>query len=121
MKKFTAMLWAVLLCIALCACAGSESPLPTAEVQESISAAEIYTDSHEVGPVLPEEIRALAEAAPPIWTTLSTEASGVLTYENEEAIIDYSNTKDGYIMIKYLGETDQKLKARLYGPSTTYT
>ena len=126
MKKFTAVLWAVLLCLSLCACVGSEggeieTPVPKAELQESISAAEIYTDSHEVGPVLPEEVRALAEAAPPIWTTLNTEASGVLTYENEEAIIDYSNTKDGYVMIKYLGETDQKLKARLYGPTTTYT
>ena len=77
MKKFMALFPAVLLCLALCACGGSEgggseSPVPKAEVQESISAAEIYTDSHEVGPVLPEEVRALAEAAPPIWTTLNT-------------------------------------------------
>ncbi len=41
---------------------------------------------------------------------------------NGEAIIDYSNTTDGYVMVKYTAATDKRLKAQVKGPSgTTYT
>ncbi len=48
-------------------------------------------------------------------------ASGVKTESNDEAIIDYSNTADGYVMVQYTAQTDSKLKAQVKGPSTTYT
>ncbi len=47
--------------------------------------------------------------------------SGTKTKYNADAIIDYSNTSDGYVMVKYLRDTDKKLKAQVKGPKTTYT
>ena len=52
---------------------------------------------------------------------VTVEASGVLVKESESAKIDYSNTKDGYVMVRYLKPTEKKLKAQVKGPSTTYT
>ena len=49
------------------------------------------------------------------------EASGVLVKETSKGIIDYSNTGDGYVMVKYLVKTDKKIKAQVKGPTTTYT
>ena len=52
---------------------------------------------------------------------VTVEASGVLVKRCEKAEIDYSNTKDGYVMVRYTVPTDKKLKAQVKGPSTTYT
>ena len=48
-------------------------------------------------------------------------ASGEKVSENGKAVIDYSNTEDGYVMIKFVGETDKRLKTQIVGPHTTYT
>jgi len=57
--------------------------------------------------------------APAIPIVLVPEAPGVKTEENEKAIIDYSNTADGYIMIKWLTETTNQLRVLITGPSET--
>ncbi len=49
------------------------------------------------------------------------EASGVLTESNDYAIIDYSNTGEGYVMVQYTASTPNRLKAQVTGPTTTYT
>lgn len=43
-------------------------------------------------------------------------APGVMIRENDRVTIDYSNSKDGYVMIK-CNNTNKKLKAIIYGPS----
>ena len=48
-------------------------------------------------------------------------ASGVLVKSNSLAAIDYSNTKDGYIMVNYTAATEQRLKVQVKGPVTVYT
>ena len=49
-------------------------------------------------------------------------ASGTLVLSNEKAVIDVSNSKDGYIMAASKGKTDKKLKLRITGPNkTVYT
>ncbi len=50
-------------------------------------------------------------------------ASGTLVKVSDggEALIDYSNTKDGYVMAQYTAATTQRLKAQVKGPGTTYT
>lgn len=48
-------------------------------------------------------------------------ASGSEVKENENAIIDYSNIVDGYVMVKFTGSTTKKLKSQVTGPTTTYT
>ena len=54
-------------------------------------------------------------------TLLKPVASGVLTKSNSSAIIDYSNYKDGYVMIKFVVDIDVRLKVQIQGPTTTYT
>jgi|GEM_PF-140641 len=63
----------------------------------------------------------IANHKPATITVLKPVASGTLTKQNENALIDYSNSKDGYVMIKYLEQTNVKLKAQVIGPTTTYT
>ena len=75
---------------------------------------EIEADSQEA--VIFEEA---PEAAIP--DILEPVASGERVEQTEKAIIDYSHTEDGYIMILYTGDCEKKLKVQLKGPGTTYT
>lgn len=68
-----------------------------------------------------QEAQALAEApAPVVSIVLQPEASGTMAERCDVAEVDYSHTGDGYIMVRYFGETDSRLKVLLKGPSTTY-
>ena len=59
--------------------------------------------------------------AAPVSSVLSPSASGTVTYGNQKADIDASNTDDGYVMIRYLG-SNSKVKIQITGPSgVTYT
>lgn len=58
---------------------------------------------------------------PALPDILRPEASGVLTEETDRAVIDYSNTVDGYVMVRVKEETENRLKVQVKGPSTTYT
>ena len=74
---------------------------------------------------LEDEAVALAEtpaempAAMPAAVTAV--ASGTLVKQNGDAVIDYSNTKDGYVMVCHTSSTDLRLKVIVKGPATTYT
>ncbi len=69
-----------------------------------------------------EGIKNEAEALPASAAIAATSvASGELTKENDQAIIDYSNTAQGYVMVKYTAQTTKRLKAQVKGPKTTYT
>lgn len=48
------------------------------------------------------------------------QASGTAVEKNDKAEIDYSNTADGYVMVRFTGNTTKRLKAQVIGPSTTY-
>ena len=56
-----------------------------------------------------------------IPNVVTVEASGVLVKECDKAVIDYSNTKDGYVMVRFTQPTQKRLKAQVKGPTTTYT
>ena len=68
-----------------------------------------------------EEAVALADAPAAEPTGFEAVASGELEKKTSKGVIDYSNTEDGYVMVKYLKKTDKKIKAQLKGPKTTYT
>jgi len=55
--------------------------------------------------------------APAIPIVLMPVASGILTEENSKAVIDYSNTSDGYVMVKWLTNTTKQLRVQITGPS----
>lgn len=96
-----------------------EEPVDVAPV----SMEDAYIDVVEmVADELENEAAALSEvfvaAIPDIMEPV---ASGELVQENSKAIIDYSNTEDGYVMVCYTAETGRRLKAQVIGPKTTYT
>lgn len=57
---------------------------------------------------------------PPQGIVLASEAPGTLEERCADAVVDYSNTTDGYVMVQYLGQTDKRLKVLVKGPTTTY-
>ena len=67
------------------------------------------------------EADALINSPVAIPDLLIPEASGTLVKENSKAMIDYSHTEDGYVMVKYLEKTDKRLKVIVKGPDTQYT
>jgi len=73
------------------------------------------------GAPMPEVTPAAPQPPPEAPILLLPEASDVLVEENARAVVDYSNTADGYVMVLFSAVTDQRLKARVTGPSTQYT
>ena len=69
-----------------------------------------------------QEAEALQSTLAPAQPTfLHPEASNTLTHSNDVAVIDYSHMDEGYVMIKYTGSTQSRLKSQVLGPVTTYT
>ena len=81
-----------------------------------------YVDTVELDIPDPEQEMAMiieaTEAAMP--DILEPVASGELVVENEKAMIDYSNTADGYVMVYFKAETEKRLKVQVKS-ETTYT
>ena len=48
-------------------------------------------------------------------------APGTLEFRGDDAVIDYSNTADGYVMVQYSGKSSGPVKAQVKGPESTYT
>lgn len=51
---------------------------------------------------------------------LDVSAPGKKVEQNERAMIDYSNTADGYVMMLVSENTEHKIKAQVKGPSANY-
>ncbi len=58
---------------------------------------------------------------PALPDILWPEASGVLVEETDRAVIDYSNTADGYVMVRWKDDMKKRIKVQVKGPSATYT
>ena len=56
-------------------------------------------------------------ASPTMFSVLETTAPGRLTKSNSRATIDYSNTADGYIMVRFASKTNKELRVLITGPS----
>ena len=132
-KRILCLLLALMLTGGLCGCKKAPAPddptvqampLQTQPTEQTIPvppATEAPTEEKDpVAEAIKQETSSLPEeAALPV--TITAIPSGILTETNEEATIDYSNTQDGYVMVQYTSETEQRLKAQVKGPSTTYT
>jgi hypothetical protein len=44
---------------------------------------------------------------------------GTLTEANEKAVLDYSNSSDGYCSVKFVGQTDNALRVQITAPNGT--
>lgn len=95
-------------------------------LSESDSAAldAAFIDEAELGEVeivdIEDEALALAASPPTVPTYLTTSAPGINEKRNSKAVIDYSNIKDGYVMVNFTTQTSKKLKALVTGPTTKY-
>ena len=116
MKKIFAVVLAALF---LCGCgAKPETSRPEPSPAATAPSAETVP-SQTLKPKW--EAEAMAEAPPlPAGVVLLPEASGLRESRCEDAVIDFSHTEDGYVMVRYTGETDQRLKVLIKGPQTVY-
>lgn len=136
--KFISIL--AVLAVILAGC-GPAAPAPTADMTPLQAATTAPTETTEITettrPPASEETTA-PPAKDPVAQGLQNEAdtlagnaatvhsatavaSGELVKSCDEAVIDYSNTADGYVMVCYTVPTDRRLKAQVKGPSSTYT
>ena len=101
----------------------SSSEVKEEKPVEETKAPEGYVDSVSVDSEAVKEEAVIVEEAPEaaVSIVLEPKASGTLVEENSKAIIDYSNTRDGYVMVKYTANTNKRLKTQVKGPYTTYT
>ncbi len=74
---------------------------------------------------LPDSVQAEAEQAKVEQVKpcdiVVAEASGTAVKKTDKAIVDYSNTDDGYVMVKFTASTAKRLKVQVQGPAVTYT
>jgi len=68
-----------------------------------------------------EEADALQGGQAPVSTGLNAQAPGIRERRSDAAVIDYSNTAEGYVMAQYTVATDTRLKVIVAGPNTNYT
>lgn len=131
-KRAAAGLLALLLVFNLAACsttAGTgtassdiqtETAAPATDAQTQETQAVTDGETVILGEIPEEEVP--LSGAPALSTVLSPVASGVKTKSSSSALIDYSNTADGYVMVCWKGSSSPKLKVQVKGPSgTTYT
>jgi transglutaminase-like putative cysteine protease len=120
----------LLFCAIFSACAKSssaENPAATEDITTELSANSTDTEKNtgkdlEIEPEnLADEAAALSQSPAAIPLEATTVASGKQVKSCDAATIDYSNIEDGYVMVRYDQTTEQKLKAQVKGPSTTYT
>ena len=71
--------------------------------------------------ILEDEMIALTEAPAAVPFIPEPVASGTLVKSGNKAEIDYSNTGDGYVMVRYTTDNSKRLKVQVAGPTTTYT
>lgn len=113
--KLRALALLLLLSMALTGCAAGTKTEAAAGEEEA------WIDSVTLEEVeLEDEAVALAASAA-IPDTMQPVASGTQVKKSDKAVIDYSNTKDGYVMVQYTASTSKRLKAQVKGPTTTYT
>lgn len=110
MKPIASLLAVLLLC-GCAAPAAAAPPQPETHPTVLTMPATAATTAPSQPPEPPE---------PPQGIVLASEAPGTLEERCADAVVDYSNTTDGYVMVQYLGQTDKRLKVLVKGPTTTY-
>ncbi|MCI8538836.1 MAG: transglutaminase domain-containing protein [Oscillospiraceae bacterium] len=104
--------------LAGCAHTGSTEPAPA----EAIDVEHAYVDQVVMEDLqIENEAVALSSSPAALGSALLPVASGTAVEQNSRAVIDYSNIKDGYVMVKFTGTTNTRLKVQVLGPSYATT
>lgn len=119
LKKMVPLLLAVAL---LAGCGQTTGSL---DVGDTAGDKEIFVETVDVEDLedldIEDEVVALASGPAALHNLLVPEASGRKVEKNQKARIDYSNTKDGYVMVNFTTTTKTRLKVIIQGPTTKYT
>ena len=100
------------------------------EANEETSAAEVeqpestLPDDQEETPAvgIQVETTVLTQSPAAIPEIAEAKASGIREQRAEKAVIDYSHTEDGYVMVQYTTQSSHRIKTQVKGPSgTAYT
>lgn len=120
MRRLFAILCLLLL---LCGCAAQPEQTEPPTAAPAAVPTEVPTEVPvTMPPAVQAEAAAMAEAPPPpVSVVLEAVPSGEKEERCDDAVIDFSNTQEGYIMARYTAQTDKRLKFRVIGPTTTYT
>ena len=103
-----------LACV-LCAAAVFSFAVPAPEASASLS--DLF--SKLTGkPSVPKAVEGKTMADVTLLTP--NEAPGIAVESCEVATVDYSNICDGYVMVKYTAQTNNKIKCQIHGPVETY-
>ena len=111
-KRWITILFTMIFCMGLLpACGGEETA---------------YIDKAPLEEVKLEEEAAILASAPgavPANMTQKTVEQGRVHQEkkSDKAVIDYTDTMDGYVQAQFTASTQKRLKAQVKGPTTTYT
>ncbi|MBQ8315552.1 MAG: transglutaminase domain-containing protein [Lachnospiraceae bacterium] len=105
--RFYKLIVSVSILLLFAGCAGTQGENPTGAQGESSWEMSFSEAELPENPALPDILR-------PVASGLSVEETGT-------AVIDYSNTVDGYVMVRVKEETENRMKVQVKGPSTTYT
>lgn len=118
MKRLVATSLVLLL---LCGCGAQPEPetVPAPTVQETVPP-ETETVPQETVDVAAEAQELMEIPPEPVSVVLQPDPAGELEARCDEAVIDYSHTEDGYVMVRYIAQTESRLKVLVKGPNTTY-
>ena len=107
----------LLVCMLLAVLSGCGSKSETEVVDLSETTEDGVTV--DLGSLLDEAVP-LADS-PFLDSALTLSAPGTAVKDNNSAVIDYSNARDGYVMVKWTGGGSDRVKVLIKGPSgTTY-
>ena len=101
------------LTLAMTLLAGCAQGAAGSNGSESLGLDEIYVDQVALGEGLIEDEAVALAGAPAVNNMLRPVASGTSVKKNSRAVIDYSNTKDGYVMVQFTASTSKKLKVQV--------
>ena len=108
----------VLSLFLLCGCTGTQAAVPLAPAAP-VETAAAALPVPAMDPAV--ELAVLSEPPePPAAVIPQAQAAGEREVRCEKAVVDYSHTEDGYVMVCFSAETGKRLKVLLQGPSTTY-
>lgn len=119
MKASSKLLSVILALLLLTSCGPNTDKNNTDKTAETSTG---YIAQHEICTeelIAAESVPLAMEPASPN-NVLKAVASGTQVKKNEQAVIDYSNTADGYVMVQFTGSTDKRLKVQVTR-ETTYT
>ncbi len=121
MKRAFLLVTMVLVLLTGCAAPAATAAAETTAVVETTAAATVPETTAETIDIAQEAAAMAPPPDPAMPVVLQPEAPGILEERNERAVIDYSNSAEGYVMACFTAETQARLKLRVTGPKTTYT